>query len=50
MAKRLLQLQPHLNLRPVDPAYLNGIRGRKSDPNDAAFLARAAPPRLAMAA
>ncbi|MFL6057126.1 MAG: transposase [Actinoallomurus sp.] len=34
-------LQPHLNLMPVNPAHLRGIRGRKSDPSDAAFLARA---------
>lgn len=34
-------LQPHLNLMLVNPAHLKGIRGRKTDPNDAAFLARA---------
>jgi transposase len=34
-------LQPHLNLVLVNPAHLRGIRGRKSDPSDAAFLARA---------
>jgi transposase len=36
-------LQPHLNLNLmlVNPAHLKGIRGRKSDPSDAAFLARA---------
>jgi transposase len=34
-------LQPHLNLMLVNPAHLKGIRGRKSDPSDAAFLARA---------
>jgi transposase len=34
-------LQPHLNLMLVNPAHLRGIRGRKSDPSDAAFLARA---------
>lgn len=31
-----------LNLMLVNPAHLKGIRGRKSDPSDAAFLARAA--------
>jgi transposase len=34
-------LQPRLNLMLVNPAHLKGIRGRKSDPSDAAFLARA---------
>lgn len=34
-------LQPQLNLMLVNPAHLKGIKGRKSDPNDAAFLARA---------
>ncbi|MCO5969332.1 transposase [Actinoallomurus soli] len=34
-------LQPHLNLMLVNPAHLRGIRSRKSDPSDAAFLARA---------
>ncbi|MEU6541553.1 IS110 family transposase [Streptomyces sp. NPDC047000] len=34
-------LQPQLNLMLVNPAHLKGIRGRKSDPSDAAFLARA---------
>ncbi|MFE6849095.1 transposase [Streptomyces sp. NPDC057686] len=34
-------LQPHLNLMLVNPAHLKGIRGRKTDPSDAAFLARA---------
>ncbi|GGS40880.1 IS110 family transposase [Streptomyces violaceus] len=34
-------LQPHLNLMLVNLAHLKGIRGRKSDPGDAAFLARA---------
>jgi transposase len=34
-------LQPQLNLMLVNPAHLKGIRGRKSDPGDAAFLARA---------
>ncbi|MGW7409992.1 IS110 family transposase [Streptomyces sp. NPDC054833] len=37
-------LQPHLNLMLVNPAHLKGILGRKSDPSDAAFLARAARP------
>lgn len=31
-----------LNLMLVNPAHLRGIRGRKTDPSDAAFLARAA--------
>lgn len=31
-----------LNLMLINPAHLKGIRGRKSDPSDAAFLARAA--------
>ncbi|WP_411147065.1 IS110 family transposase [Streptomyces sp. x-80] len=34
-------LQPQLNLMLVNPSHLKGIRGRKTDPNDAAFLARA---------
>lgn len=34
-------LQESLNLMLVNPAHLKGIRGRKSDPSDAAFLARA---------
>ncbi|MFF3518365.1 transposase, partial [Streptomyces sp. NPDC002573] len=34
-------LQPHLNLMLVNPSHLKGIRGRKTDPSDAAFLARA---------
>ncbi|MFD4144102.1 transposase [Streptomyces sp. NPDC058572] len=34
-------LQPHLNLMLVNPAHRKGIRGRKTDPSDAAFLARA---------
>lgn len=34
-------LQPQLNLMLVNPAHLKDIRGRKSDPSDAAFLARA---------
>jgi transposase len=31
-----------LNLMLVNPAHLRGIKGRKTDPSDAAFLARAA--------
>jgi transposase len=42
-------LQPHLNLMLVNPAHLKGIRGRKSDPSDAAFLARAGASGMAMA-
>lgn len=34
-------LQPQLNLMLVNPQHLKGIRGRKTDPSDAAFLARA---------
>jgi transposase len=34
-------LQPHLNPMLVNPAHLKGIRGRQSDPSDAAFLVRA---------
>lgn len=34
-------LQEQLNLMLVNPAHLRGIRGRKTDPSDAAFLARA---------
>jgi transposase len=34
-------LQPQLNLMLVNPQHLKGVRGRKSDPSDAAFLARA---------
>lgn len=34
-------LQAQLNLMLVNPQHLKGIRGRKSDPSDAAFLARA---------
>ena len=34
-------LQPQLNLLLVNPQHLKGIRGRKTDPSDAAFLARA---------
>ncbi|MFB6672989.1 transposase [Streptomyces sp. NPDC056390] len=42
-------LQPHLNLMLVNPAHLKGIRGRKTDPNDAAFLARAGAAGMVMA-
>ncbi|MGW3916195.1 IS110 family transposase [Streptomyces sp. NPDC005070] len=42
-------LQPHLNLVLVNPAHLKGIRGRKTDPNDAAFLARAGSAGMVMA-
>jgi transposase len=38
-----------LNLMLVNPAHLRGIRGRKSDPSDAAFLARAAASGMVMA-
>jgi transposase len=41
-------LQPHLNLMLVNPAHLKGIRGRKTDPSDAAFLARAGASGMAM--
>lgn len=34
-------LQESLNVMLINPAHLKGIRGRKSDPSDAAFLARA---------
>lgn len=34
-------LQQRLNLMLVNPSHLRGIRGRKTDPSDAAFLARA---------
>lgn len=34
-------LQDRLNLMLVNPSHLRGIRGRKTDPSDAAFLARA---------
>ncbi|GCE02616.1 hypothetical protein EHYA_10393 [Embleya hyalina] len=34
-------LQPHLSLMLVNPPHLKGICGRKTDPGDAAFLARA---------
>ncbi|WP_372412196.1 transposase [Streptomyces luteireticuli] len=33
----------------VNPAHLKGIRGRKTDPNDAAFLARAGAAGMVMA-
>ncbi|MET8419301.1 IS110 family transposase [Streptomyces sp. NPDC005134] len=42
-------LQPHLNLMLVNPAHLKGIRGRKTDPSDAAFLARAGAAGMVMA-
>ncbi|MGW0720379.1 IS110 family transposase [Streptomyces sp. NPDC002778] len=42
-------LQPHLNLMLVNPAHLKGIRGRKGDPSDAAFLARAGASGMVMA-
>jgi transposase len=42
-------LQDDLNLMLVNPAHLKGIRGRKSDPNDAAFLARAGASGMVMA-
>lgn len=42
-------LQPQLNLMLVNPQHLKGIRGRKSDPSDAAFLARAAASGMVMA-
>jgi transposase len=42
-------LQPHLNLMLVNPQHLKGIRGRKSDPSDAAFLARAGASGMVMA-
>lgn len=38
-----------LNPMLVNPAHLKGIRGRKSDPSDAAFLARAAASGMVMA-
>jgi transposase len=41
-------LQPHLNLMLVNPAHLKGIKGRKTDPNDAAFLARAGASGMAL--
>jgi transposase len=42
-------LQPDLNLMLVNPQHLKGIRGRKSDPSDAAFLARAGASGMVMA-
>lgn len=42
-------LQPHLNLALVNPAHLKGVRGRKSDPSDAAFLARVGASGMVMA-
>lgn len=42
-------LQPHLNLMLVNPSHLKGIPGRKSDPSDAAFLARAGASGMVMA-
>jgi transposase len=42
-------LQESLNLMLVNPAHLKGIRGRKSDPSDAAFLARAGASGMVMA-
>ncbi len=38
-----------LNLMLVNPSHLRGIRGRKTDPSDAAFLARAAASGMVMA-
>jgi len=42
-------LQPELNLMLVNPQHLKGVRGRKSDPSDAAFLARAGASGMVMA-
>jgi transposase len=42
-------LQPDLNLMLVNPQHLKGIRGRKTDPSDAAFLARAGASGMVMA-
>lgn len=42
-------LQESLRLMLVNPAHLRGIRGRKSDPSDAAFLARAGASGMVMA-
>uniref|UniRef100_UPI00037CF3C6 IS110 family transposase n=1 Tax=Embleya scabrispora TaxID=159449 RepID=UPI00037CF3C6 len=42
-------LQPQLKLMLVNPAHPKGIRGRKTDPNDAAFLARAGASGMVMA-
>ena len=38
-----------LNLMLVNPAHLRGIKGRKTDPSDAAFLARAAASGMVLA-
>jgi len=38
-----------LNLMLVNPSHLRGIKGRKTDPSDAAFLARAASSGMVMA-
>ena len=38
-----------LNLMLVNPSHLRGIRGRKTDPSDAAFLARAGASGMVMA-
>jgi transposase len=38
-----------LNLMLVNPSHLRGIKGRKTDPSDAAFLARAAASGMVMA-
>lgn len=42
-------LQESLSMMLVNPAHLKGIRGRKSDPSDAAFLARAGASGMVMA-
>lgn len=38
-----------LNLMLVNPAHLKGVKGRKTDPSDAAFLARAAASGMVLA-
>lgn len=38
-----------LNLMLVNPAHLRGVKGRKTDPSDAAFLARAAASGMVLA-
>jgi transposase len=38
-----------INLMLVNPSHLKGVKGRKTDPSDAAFLARAAASGLVMA-
>ena len=38
-----------LNVMLINPAHLRGIKGRKTDPSDAAFLARAAASGMVMA-